>query len=97
MRNLLALPYLARGTPMLAMGAELGHSQNGNNNAYAQDNATTWIDWAKADAGLIAFVGRLASDPPRPSGAVAPRLAQLARRSAKAARSTSNGATPTGR
>jgi glycogen operon protein len=60
MRNLLALPYLARGTPMLTMGAELGHSQNGNNNAYAQDNATTWIDWAKADAGLIDFVGRLA-------------------------------------
>ena len=60
MRNLLALPYLSRGTPMLAMGAELGHSQHGNNNAYAQDNATTWIDWAKADASLIAFVGRLA-------------------------------------
>jgi len=60
MRNLLALPYLARGTPMLAMGAELGHSQNGNNNAYAQDNATTWIDWSKADASLIAFTGRLA-------------------------------------
>ena len=60
MRNLLALPYLAHGTPMLAMGAELGHSQSGNNNAYAQDNATTWIDWAKADASLIDFVGRLA-------------------------------------
>ena len=60
MRNLLALPYLARGTPMLAMGAELGHSQNGNNNAYAQDNATTWIDWSKADASLIDFAGRLA-------------------------------------
>ena len=60
-RNLLALPFVARGTPMLAMGAELGHSQNGNNNAYAQDNATTWIDWSKADASLIAFVGRLAA------------------------------------
>ena len=53
-------PVLARGAPMLAMGAELGHSQNGNNNAYAQDNAITWIDWAKADASLIAFAGRLA-------------------------------------
>ena len=41
----------SRGTPMLAMGAELGHSQGGNNNAYAQDNAISWIDWSKADAG----------------------------------------------
>ena len=40
MRNLIALLFVARGTPMLAMGAEIGHSQNGNNNAYAQDNAT---------------------------------------------------------
>ena len=60
MRNLLALQYFSRGAPMLAMGAELGHSQQGNNNAYAQDNATSWIDWSKADASLIAFVGRLA-------------------------------------
>ena len=44
---------------MLAMGAELGHSQQGNNNAYAQDNATSWIDWGKADEALSAFVGRL--------------------------------------
>jgi glycogen debranching enzyme GlgX/4-alpha-glucanotransferase len=60
-RNLMALLFVARGTPMLGMGAELGLSQNGNNNAYAQDNATTWIDWSKADAGLIAFVSRLAA------------------------------------
>ena len=59
-RNLLALPLLARGTPMLTMGSELGHSQHGNNNAYAQDNALSWIDWRHADAALIAFVGRLA-------------------------------------
>ncbi|HSV02869.1 MAG TPA: glycogen debranching protein GlgX [Phenylobacterium sp.] len=58
-RALLALTVLARGTPMLAMGAELGHSQDGNNNAYAQDNATSWIDWAAADADLAGFVGRL--------------------------------------
>jgi glycogen operon protein len=60
MRNLIALPFLARGTPMLAMGSELGHSQRGNNNAYAQDNAISWIDWSKADAALIGFTGRLA-------------------------------------
>ena len=45
MRNLLALNVFARGVPMLAMGAETGHSQGGNNNAYAQDNAISWIDW----------------------------------------------------
>ncbi len=44
-RNLLASLLLARGTPMLAMGAECGQSQNGNNNAYAQDNATSWMNW----------------------------------------------------
>ncbi len=60
MRNLLALLFVARGTPMLAMGSELGHSQRGNNNAYAQDNAISWIDWSRADAALIAFTARLA-------------------------------------
>lgn len=58
-RNLLALVFLAQGTPMLAAGDEIGHSQNGNNNAYCQDNNTTWIDWANADAELLEFVRRL--------------------------------------
>ena len=58
-RNLLTLLLASRGTPMLAMGSELGFSQGGNNNAYAQDNATTAIDWRDADASLIAFVARL--------------------------------------
>jgi isoamylase len=40
-------------------GDELGHSQGGNNNAYAQDNETTWIDWAKGDQGLADFTARL--------------------------------------
>jgi glycogen operon protein len=61
MRNLIALLFAARGTPMLAMGSETGHSQNGNNNAYAQDNATSWIDWDRSDASLVAFVGRIAA------------------------------------
>ena len=58
-RALLALLILARGAPMLAMGAELGHSQDGNNNAYAQDNAVSWIDWGQADQRLAAFTARL--------------------------------------
>jgi glycogen operon protein len=60
-RNLLATLFLARGVPMLTAGAELGHSQKGNNNAYAQDNAISWIDWSRADLKLAAFVGRLSA------------------------------------
>ena len=58
-RNLLATLMLSQGVPMLLAGDELGHSQGGNNNAYAQDNETTWIDWTHADTGLTAFVARL--------------------------------------
>jgi glycogen operon protein len=60
-RNLLATLFLSQGVPMILAGDELGHSQQGNNNAYAQDNELTWIDWARADRGLEAFVGRLAA------------------------------------
>jgi glycogen debranching enzyme GlgX/4-alpha-glucanotransferase len=60
-RALLATLLLARGTPMLAMGAELGRSQEGNNNAYAQDGPMGWIDWAGADQGLTNFTARLAA------------------------------------
>jgi glycogen operon protein len=59
MRNLLALLFVSRGAPMLAMGSEIGHSQQGNNNAYAQDNAVSWLDWSRADAALCAFVRAL--------------------------------------
>ncbi|HEX5683805.1 MAG TPA: glycogen debranching protein GlgX [Ideonella sp.] len=58
-RAMLATLMLAQGTPMLNAGDELGNSQGGNNNAYCQDNATGWLDWAQADAGLIRFVGEL--------------------------------------
>ncbi len=58
-RALLACTVLSQGTPMLAAGAELGHTQGGNNNPYNQDNATTWIDWADADTDLLAFTTRL--------------------------------------
>jgi glycogen operon protein len=58
-RALLATLLLAQGTPMLLAGDEFGHSQQGNNNAYNQDNATTWLDWARADADLQAFVARV--------------------------------------
>ena len=44
-RNFLVLLLLSPGTPMLSMGDELCRSQAGNNNAYGQDNATSWLDW----------------------------------------------------
>jgi glycogen debranching enzyme GlgX len=50
---LLASLLLSRGTPMLTMGDEAGRTQRGNNNAYAQDNESTWFDWATADQPLI--------------------------------------------
>jgi isoamylase len=44
-KNLLTVTMLATGTPMLQMGDEVRRSQGGNNNAYCQDNETTWFDW----------------------------------------------------
>jgi len=60
-RALLATLLLAQGTPMLAAGDELGHSQQGNNNAYCQDNALSWITWSGIDDSLIDFVAKLLS------------------------------------
>ena len=58
-RALLATLFAARGTPMLTAGDEFGRSQHGNNNAYAQDNQTTWLDWTNRDVALEDFVARL--------------------------------------
>ncbi|MDP9044667.1 MAG: glycogen debranching protein GlgX [Pseudomonadota bacterium] len=60
-RALLATTLLAQGTPMLAAGDELGHTQGGNNNPYCQDNETTWIRWSAADPDLIAYTARVSS------------------------------------
>ncbi len=58
-RALLATTLLAQGTPMLCAGDELGRTQQGNNNAYCQDNPISWLDWADADDDLIAFTARV--------------------------------------
>ena len=58
-RALLATLLCAQGTPQLLAGDELGHSQRGNNNAYCQDNALTWLDWAQADQELATFVAKV--------------------------------------
>ncbi|HEY8301917.1 MAG TPA: glycogen debranching protein GlgX [Jatrophihabitans sp.] len=63
MRNLLLTLFLSQGVPMLQAGDEFGRSQQGNNNAYCQDNELTWIDWdLDADrADLLAFTRQLAA------------------------------------
>ncbi len=58
-RNFLATLLLSQGIPMLLGGDELGRTQNGNNNAYCQDNEISWYDWAGADAELLEFTRRL--------------------------------------
>ena len=57
---LLATLFASRGSVMLTAGDEFGRSQRGNNNAYAQDNATTWLDWEQRDIVLEDYVGDLA-------------------------------------
>ena len=60
-RALLATLFLSLGAPMLTAGDEFGRTQHGNNNAYAQDNETIWLDWANADCALADFAGALAA------------------------------------
>ena len=57
-RNLLATLLLSQGVPMLLSGDELGRTQHGNNNAYAQDNSISWLDWelSAEQEALIDFV-----------------------------------------
>lgn len=58
-RALLATLFVSHGTPMLTAGDEFGRSQGGNNNAYAQDNDITWLDWENADGDLVNYVAAL--------------------------------------
>lgn len=57
---LLATLFASRGTIMLTAGDEFGRTQKGNNNAYAQDNTITWLDWAGRDQALEQYVTSLA-------------------------------------
>jgi len=58
-RALLSTLFASRGTIMLTAGDEFGHSQHGNNNAYAQDNEVTWLDWQGRDLDLQAHAETL--------------------------------------
>ncbi len=61
MRNILGTLLLSQGTPMLLAGDEFARTQNGNNNAYCQDNEISWVNWDIAPPGksLIRFLQRL--------------------------------------
>ena len=60
LRALLATLFASKGTIMLTAGDEFGRTQDGNNNAYAQDNALTWLDWQRRDTALEDYVAALA-------------------------------------
>ncbi|MGD9998725.1 MAG: glycogen debranching protein GlgX [Ilumatobacteraceae bacterium] len=59
-RNFLATMLLSQGVPMILHGDELGRTQQGNNNGYAQDSELTWVHWDRADQPLIEFVATMA-------------------------------------
>jgi glycogen operon protein len=62
-RNMLATVFFSQGVRMLLSGDEIGHSRQGNNNPYCQDNEISWLDWNLDDAaaGLLSFTRELAA------------------------------------
>jgi glycogen operon protein len=58
-RNLLTTLFLSQGVPMLVAGDEISRTQNGNNNAYCQDNELSWLHWEKQDKELLRFTRKL--------------------------------------
>ncbi len=60
-RNFVATLLLSQGIPMILGGDELGRTQEGNNNAYCQDNEMSWFDWDHMDGAMVAFTARLIS------------------------------------
>ncbi len=62
-RNILSTLLLSQGTPMILAGDEFGRTQQGNNNAYCQDNEISWVDWAHDERAelLDRFVQRLSA------------------------------------
>jgi glycogen operon protein len=60
-KAMLILLFVSRGTPLLTAGDEFGRTQKGNNNAYAQDNKVTWLDWNGRDRDLEEFTSALSA------------------------------------
>ena len=81
-KNLLAINLLSAGTPMLTMGDEVRRTQQGNNNAYCQDNDISWFDWRLLDrhADLHRFVRLLNAYRQRETAGATASLTQLIER-----------------
>ena len=77
-RAMLGTLFASRGTIMLTAGDEFGRTQQGNNNAYAQDNETTWLDWKTRDRSLEEFVAGLSAFRNAHNGAFGPAFLQQA-------------------
>ncbi|GGB84767.1 glycogen debranching protein GlgX [Dyadobacter sediminis] len=58
-RNFLTTLFLSQGVPMLVAGDEWGRTQQGNNNAYCQDNEISWLNWEHVDTKLLEFSQKL--------------------------------------
>src|SRR5208283_2959548 len=58
-RAMLTTLMLSFGVPTLLGGDEMGRTQDGNNNAYCQDNELTWLNWASADTALLDYTRHL--------------------------------------
>ncbi len=58
-RNFITTLFLSQGVPMLLAGDEMSRTQQGNNNAYCQDNEISWVDWKNADQQLIDFTSQM--------------------------------------
>ena len=80
MRNFLVTLFCSQGVPMLLAGDEMGRTQQGNNNAYCQDNEMSWIDWESAgkQQDLIDFTCALSRAAPRAPGVPPPPVLQRA-------------------
>ncbi len=55
-RNFFTTLFLSQGVPMIVAGDEFGRTQQGNNNAYCQDNEISWVDWENMDKELLHYV-----------------------------------------
>ena len=60
-RNFITTLFLSQGVPMLLHGDEMGRTQTGNNNTYAQDSELSWVDWANIDESLMEFTSMVAT------------------------------------
>ena len=99
-RNFLATLLLSQGVPMLLHGDELGRTQDGNNNTYAQDSEISWVHWDDVDRPLLEFTTADHQAPPEPPDV--PSQALLHRQHgphrrprARSGSTTSSGCTPT--